>query len=1512
VPVWVCAPFGARLGLVVRLRRYGKRVGLVLGALVALCALLVAAAVVVLQGETLAAVVRKVIPPLKGKIELRAAHWRARALVDLLTNRPTPITVDGLRFVDPEGTVVLDVAHLETRVPLRSALKGKIYLHDLTLSPASLWRFGTMRDKPGIGFVEVFVPASRAEPPAVPAVPTLPPPRPPPDPDPFVFKIVNVDLAGLNAVFDFTGWGFELRNMHGLGSLDIDGEFVGWEAHHLTAREGSSLRITHEVLPFDHVEVSRAGTTRDWPDHIFMDLQAARTGRSSLKARGFYTHIYGYRGARDDPGIDMTATVTEAADAVGAVMAAHGIPGFRVSGKGTRLDVTLGDIFDKLKVTAVLSGLDVGFGRYEARGLALKGKMNLDDPLRVSLSDLSFSAPGGGKLFIGASLTGTAVETRWRFDRFATAGYLPSALHQLAAGRLSGRLSLSGDFGAHKKLAVQVAGLDFARSRGHALPPSVQVTGHASASGGRLFTEGIRIAVPGADAELRGEVQLARRLVSIGLRASTSDLPQLLSSLGVQPLARGAALSVQVDGKLAAPQAHGEVVLHGIGIAGLPEVPQLATRFRLEDGILHVDTSSPEAYGGRLEGHGQMKVFEGTLAHLAHAAPVSFRLEGHDVELALLMALGWASGKISFVATATGPLDHLRAHVEIPAGSTVQVFGAPWELRGIDVDLDERSVVVRTAQLGRASGARIAVEGRMEFGGSMAWRLALHDVAIEGLPGLAGLASGRLSADLTAGGTLARPALAGTISLAGVTVRGTRLGDGHLVLEPLGNAGVTLKGNLFHRLDVQASASFGSAGPRVSAQVAFQGLALEDLLPELVALGDGRGRASGRISLELHPDGPLTVEARLSELEASIIRRSDDGASQRIWFRNAGDLHGVLVGDHLVLDEARLVTDGGEFRIKGELAGQAVRGSLAGHLDLDLLQPFLQKEVRKLTGDLSVELAVAGTTTRPDLQGTLAIEHPVVVRPVAFASEVTVPSGRMRFEGRNVALDDLAITVDDATLTLRGRARYDERFTPTSFDLDAAGELSARVIEALAEQAVSDASGRLKLRAHVGGTPADPRVNAHVELGAMEMHLRNLGRLLNIEGGTIDLDNKELVLRNVKTRVDDQGRLYVGAGADGPGRVVIKSLFPRPQLGAVDVPIKGEHLSYRIPGTAEIDDVGFSLGLTGDPEEGLELGGEVLIASGRYVQDFAVQDLVLKPRFHESSARPFWEGQPWLEQLALDLRVRSVGDTFVVQNNLAPELYMILDLHVGGTLSEPRLAGNIRPTDGRFHILGLRGDFELVPNANHVAFVETKSIADGDTPELNLEAQNMVPDSAGNEHNVRIRITGPIGQAAIDLSSDDGLDRNQALMLLVSGRLGRDGSTQSTSAAAGARGSDLAGQISRDTVSSLVEPYIDDTLQLLTGRQLNLRPTVGADGFELKLSWRYSRKIDAQLSYLRGFQSDAQQRYRAEANVWVVDYFTLRGFYQRLTLSPQQGITEDISSLNAELTLDFPLRFSRP
>jgi hypothetical protein len=447
----------------------------------------------------------------------------------------------------------------------------------------------------------------------------------------------------------------------------------------------------------------------------------------------------------------------------------------------------------------------------------------------------------------------------------------------------------------------------------------------------------------------------------------------------------------------------------------------------------------------------------------------------------------------------------------------------------------------------------------------------------------------------------------------------------------------------------------------------------------------------------------------------------------------------------------------------------------------------------------------------------------------------------------------------------------------------------------------------------VSGKLDDPQITARINLGEIQMRLRGISSQVAVQSGTVELSSHELLLTDVKVRLDDEGELLIGAKGVRPGRVHFRSLRPEFVWDAIDFPLAGNRLSYRDQGI-EVDDLSLRTELKGNPTDGLAFAGDVRLISGRYLQDFNVRNLVLSSRINESSgAKPFWAGQPLLEGLSLDLRVRTEGDGFVVQNNLAPEIHVLIDLGIGGTLSVPTISGEIRPTDGRFHIIGLRGDFELSPNVNHVTFVPTKSIAAGDTPELNLEAQNPnVLDSAGNEHLVIMKITGPINQATIDLSTTDGMDRNQTMLLLLSGR-----TTDSLSGNSGQifgmnqqSGLDVLGQVSRDTVSNLVEPYIDDTLQILTGRKWNLRPTVGADGAEIKIQARTSREFDLEMSYLRGFQS--QERYRATGVAWFRDYFTGRAIGERLTYSLQQGLPVQTNSFKLELTFEYPLRFPNP
>ncbi len=1494
--------------------RIARALRRIAGGTVLAAAGLVLAASVVLQGPRLGRLIEGALPPFAGKLHIGGVTWPLRALGDLLTDTPTPIVVDELRITDPEGTVVLDVPHLEARVRLRSLLKGNFAIETLRV-PQALWRFSQLKHGDGIGFLAALAP--KPDPRAATAKP-----RDPDAPGTF-FAIDDAELGDLTAVLDFPGvWGLELRHAHGHVTLlqtgvDPHHPFFGFDATSVVAEGGGALRILGDnVLPFDRVVINRVATTRERPDDIVLDLAAADTGRSRLSGRGAFTGIYG---ASSVPGIDLHVAFDHAADALSAVAAAKGLANLEIGGDGARITADLSQPFAKLQVGAQIAGLDVRYGDYRARDVGLR--LAFDGGTgRVNVDRLSLGAPGGGTLSADAKLdTQTmGLGATLGFHGFHTESYLPPGLRALGGGRLDGRIELQGDL-AKTRLRVGKLELRLARAAAAGLPRDIRLRGRAEASPALARTDGITVAAGGAEATLRGSVDLGRRRLDLGLAATAPELPRLLKEMGLPPLAQGARLDARATGPLDDPSASADLVLEGVG-AGSRRVRRLDARVSLEHGEVRLERLTGPAFGGHLEARGTVQLPRG---HAGRAGvPVAdLRLNARDIDLGALAPETGVTGRVSLSLDARGPLDAPSAHLEIPAGTAIHARGHTFLLGPVSIASDGRNADIKSLHLAHQGGGTLDLRGRVALASEeVSLDLALDGFPLAALPGSSDAAlTGVAGARLHLAGRAERPQVAGEIDLRDVSARGVRLGSGHLALSPVtvgrGHVpGVGVHGQLFDRFDVDAEAALTAGGPTVHGRVAFRRLELQALAPELAALGDGHGIATGRVAVDLDPGRPPAVDVLLPELWLSVARPVDgpngETTVERVRIEATRPVHVHVDGDHVALDEARFATDGGDLRIQGRLDGRAITGAVSGHLDLELLEPFTRGTLERLGGDLSAELTAGGTLDRPDLRGEVAIVHPVRLRTRALDRDVSIDSGRFKLgSGGQVGLENLAVTVDGATLKLSGRATLGPGFMPENLQADVMGDVSARLLAQAVPDAISDAQGKAHVRGQLRGTLLHPEIRGRLDLEAIDFRLRDLGTEVQVESGIVEINNDGVVLHNVKVLFDDQGTLVIGASGVRAGRVQFSSLFPF-KPGEFDLPLHGERLTYRTPGVFEIDDLAFDLDLIGSVDQGFGLGGEVRLVSGRYLQSFNVKDLAISPRVNESSVRPFYDGKPLLEQLKLDLSVRTVGDGFVVQNNLAPEIHADVILHVGGTLAVPQLAGDVRPTDGRFNIPFMRGDFDLVPNVNHVTFIATKSIADGDTPDIEIEAVNQVTDANGNDHTVHMRISGPLREAQIDLSSDDGLDRNQTAFLLLTGRTSAStsspfGTQNATVGANLTTGADIAGQATRDTVANLMEPYIDDTFQRLTG--LNLRLTVGSDGFEGRIRKRVSRYGDLQLDYLQGFQN--QSHWNGQGNLWLVDYLSLGGGIEQVRLSSEQGVPETLPlNYNFELRLDYAIR----
>jgi hypothetical protein len=164
-----------------------------------------------------------------------------------------------------------------------------------------------------------------------------------------------------------------------------------------------------------------------------------------------------------------------------------------------------------------------------------------------------------------------------------------------------------------------------------------------------------------------------------------------------------------------------------------------------------------------------------------------------------------------------------------------------------------------------------------------------------------------------------------------------------------------------------------------------------------------------------------------------------------------------------------------------------------------------------------------------------------------------------------------------------------------------------------------------------------------------------------------------------------------------------------------------------------------------------------------------------------------------------------------------------------------------------------------------------------------------------------------VREARIELTTLEGLDRNQTAMLLLTGRTANQSrATQNPTVGANVgTAADVAGQASRDTIANLMEPYVDDNFYRLTG--FNLRLTVGSDGFQGRVRKRITRYLTFQSDDWQGFYSNS--RWTTRFDTWVRDYVSFGFRVEQLRTPSTLGVpeTQPLTGL-LELRLDYAIR----
>jgi hypothetical protein len=284
--------------------------------------------------------------------------------------------------------------------------------------------------------------------------------------------------------------------------------------------------------------------------------------------------------------------------------------------------------------------------------------------------------------------------------------------------------------------------------------------------------------------------------------------------------------------------------------------------------------------------------------------------------------------------------------------------------------------------------------------------------------------TGHARADLRVHGPWQAPLGIGSLNATGLAWAGRPVADGRIsaVLRTpaAGQYEMALRAGRALRADISVRA--GAQGPiLVTADLPY--FAAAALYPPLgVQGGDvtGDAKVSLRISRQsFRPFGTLTIGHLIASAHG-----------QQLALEAPTQVH--LDGINFGIARTVLTGTPGRLAIEGNV-GRVVRATLAGHLALGFLTPFVPA-FTYARGEMAIDARASGSRAAPDISGELDVTRPVVFRPRGTPIEVRLQTGRITLDPERLTLIHVRGGVEGGAFGLDGTVQL-ANYLPTAYAL---------------------------------------------------------------------------------------------------------------------------------------------------------------------------------------------------------------------------------------------------------------------------------------------------------------------------------------------------------------------------------------------------------------------------------------------------------------------------------------------
>lgn len=515
----------------------------------------------------------------------------------------------------------------------------------------------------------------------------------------------------------------------------------------------------------------------------------------------------------------------------------------------------------------------------------------------------------------------------------------------------------------------------------------------------------------------QGEYGLTGRSISATLKLAAGDLHRALTPVGVADIEGEAVVEARGSGTVSSPRlsctvqasnlSYQEVVIGALGLEA-----ELDT-----GGVVRVPGLSITNQGSALHVRGEALVLDGG----AVLPPEEMRIDAEvDVESARIEHfVERYSGEISMNTHVKGSPLRPEGTVDAQLSEVDMGVQKAWRVR-LSARSDGETVTVEPLRIELAPGEYAELSGRVGFDRSMDLALLAEGIRLGSIDPLelGGGTEGRLSAELSAAGTMDNPQVSGEVVAWNLVVQGQRLEDWRLDVE-LQDSVVEATGMVGFDL----SASYDLASREFSADLHFDSTRLAPYLA-IAGQSEMSGTLSGAVEAQGVPSAwrYLSGHADIGQLSLFHQGRQLIAADTLAVRCDSGAI--AVPSSRISVLEKGAVDVGGTATVSGDYDV-----SLDGDIPLRVLRPFVSA-LADIEGMAVVSATLRGRSASPDIDGDITLREVSFTLP-AVDQRVTDLGGRIEVSEERIVVPQVTARLDGGSLNVSGEVGL-AQFRPTT------------------------------------------------------------------------------------------------------------------------------------------------------------------------------------------------------------------------------------------------------------------------------------------------------------------------------------------------------------------------------------------------------------------------------------------------------------------------------------------------